>query len=139
MFCKCRILVWNGRNFLKSMKCWKWKKTAKTFTVWAQCSLGQSILCLDKECIHMIPLVEILMLLFYCVMTNHFKDELLFSAKTCNLRLYVYIWMSLPFRYCSWFFPNSTRWNIPQQFWPFSSSCLSTLIGHGNNFGSWLL
>lgn len=41
--------------------------------------------------IHMIPLVEILMLLFYCVMTNHFKDELLFSAKTCNLRLYVCI------------------------------------------------
>lgn len=42
--------------------------------------------------IHMIPLVEILMLLFYCVMTNHFKDELLFSAKTCNLRLYVHIY-----------------------------------------------
>lgn len=110
----------------------KWKKTAKTFTehnvVW------DSLYCaLDKMSIHMIPLVEILMLLFYCVMTNHFKDELLFSAKTCNLRLYVFIWMSLPFRYYSWFFPNSLSWNVPQQFCPFSSSCLSTLIGHSNS------
>lgn len=87
---------------------------------------------LDNMSIHMIPLVEILMLLFYCVMTNHFKDELLFSAKTCNLKLCVYIWMSLPFGYCSLFFPNSTHLKHTTNFVPFFSSCLSTLIGHGN-------
>lgn len=57
-----------------------------------------SLYCaLYKMSIHMIPLVEILiMLLFYCVMTNHFKDELLFSAKTCNLRLhFTYEWIYL--------------------------------------------
>lgn len=93
--------VWNLKNERKQQKHLLFEHNV----VW------DSLYCaLDKVCIHMIPLVEILMLLFYCVMTNHFKDELLFSAKTCNLRLYVYIWMNLPFRYCCWIFPISTSW-----------------------------
>lgn len=38
----------------------------------------------------MIPLVEILMILL-CITTNHFKEELLFSAKLLTVKTWVYL------------------------------------------------